>query len=104
MPKTDSSGTTSRGPLIDNPILDSSEDFLKVDGFAQALGRFIDVCDTPVTIGIQGDWGIGKTSLLNLLSKYLSPRRGRQHSTPFIYVNTWQHAQFKLTMLLSTVQ
>ena len=95
MPKTDSSGPTSRGPLIDNPILDSSEDFLEVDGFAQALGRFIDVCDTPVTIGIQGDWGIGKTSLLNLLSKYLSPRRGRQHSTPYIYVNTWQHAQFK---------
>ena len=95
MPKPDPSNPASKGPLIDNPITESQEDFLEVDGFAQALGRFIDVCDTPVTIGIQGDWGIGKTSLLNLLSKYLSPRRGRQHSTPHIYVNTWQHAQFK---------
>ena len=95
MPKPDPSNPASKGPLIDNPINDSQEDFLEVDGFAQALGRFIDVCDTPVTIGIQGDWGIGKTSLLNLLSKYLSPRQGRQHSTPHIYVNTWQHAQFK---------
>ena len=93
MPKPDPSNPASKGPLIDNPITDSEEDFLEVDGFAQALGRFIDVCDTPVTIGIHSDWGIGK--LLNLLCKYLSPRQGRQHSTPHIYVNTWQHAQFK---------
>ena len=64
MPKPDPSNPASKGPLIDNPITESQEDFLEVDGFAQALGRFIDVCDTPVTIGIQGDWGIGKTGLL----------------------------------------
>ena len=45
MPKPEPSNPASKGPLIDNPITDSQEDFLEVDGFAQALGRFIDVCD-----------------------------------------------------------
>jgi Cdc6-like AAA superfamily ATPase len=85
-----------RAALIDNPINSHDEDFLELDGFAEALGQFIDTCDTPVTIGIQGDWGIGKTSLLNLLHhKHLKgPRRGG-HPTPHIYINTWSYAQFK---------
>lgn len=83
------------GFLIDNPIEDAGFDSLELDGFAQSLGRFVDSCETPVTIGIQGDWGIGKTSLLNLLQGYLQPRQGRRHQTPWIYVNTWQYAQFR---------
>lgn len=81
--------------MIDNPIEASHSDLLQVEVFATAIARFIETCDTPVTIGVQGDWGIGKTSLLNLLKVALQPRQGRRLRTPYIYVNTWQHAQFK---------
>lgn len=35
--------------------------------YAEALRDFIHDCEPPMTIGIQGDWGIGRTSLMNML-------------------------------------
>ena len=35
--------------------------------YAEALADFVHSCETPMTIGIQGDWGTGKTSLMNML-------------------------------------
>ena len=42
-------------------------DTLNLLPYAEALADFIYTCETPMTIGIQGDWGIGKTSLMNML-------------------------------------
>ena len=85
----------SRQSLIDSPIQGVEHDSLSLARYAHALAEFIDGCDTPVTIGIQGDWGIGKTSLLRMLEELLQPRRGRRFQTPTLYLNTWQYAQFK---------
>lgn len=90
-----------RPSLIDNPIQGLENDSLALARYAHALAEFIDGCDTPVTIGIQGDWGIGKTSLLRMLEELLQPRRGRRFQTPTLYLNTWQYAQFKQEEFLS---
>ena len=87
--------------LIDSPIGGIDQDSLALARYAHALADFIDGCDTPVTIGIQGDWGIGKTSLLRMLTELLQPRRGRRVQTPTLYLNTWQYAQFKQEEFLS---
>ena len=42
-------------------------DTLNLLPYAEALRDFIHECETPITIGIQGDWGIGRTSLMNML-------------------------------------
>jgi len=42
-------------------------DTLNLLPYAEALRDFIHDCDMPMTIGIQGDWGIGRTSLMNML-------------------------------------
>jgi hypothetical protein len=89
------SGVAPRLSLIDSPIKGLEQDSLALGRYAHALAEFIDNCDTPVTIGIQGDWGIGKTSLLRMLEELLQPRRGRRFQTPTLYLNTWQYAQFK---------
>ena len=81
--------------LIDNPIDGIAQDSLSLAPYAAALATFIYECNTPVTIGIQGDWGIGKTSLLNMLKEFLRPGKGKRVQTPTIYLNTWQYAQFK---------
>lgn len=72
-------------------------DTLDLLPYAHALRDFIIDCDTPMTIGIQGDWGIGKTSLMNML-------RGsdESHGSGLLYdhhcrvVNfeTWPYSQF----------
>ena len=80
--------------MIDKPIPDRKQESLGLSGHADALREFIESCDTPLTIGIQGDWGIGKTSFLNLISEHLGPARGKRNQYPTIYVNTWQYAQF----------
>ena len=81
--------------LIDSPIQNSDQDSLSLKSFASALSTFVSCCDTPITIGVQGDWGIGKTSLLYMIEDRLKPTRGRRKSTCFtVYFNTWQYAQF----------
>jgi hypothetical protein len=42
-------------------------DTLNLIPYAEALRDFITECETPMSVGIQGDWGIGKTSLMNML-------------------------------------
>ena len=42
-------------------------DTLNLLPYAEALRDFIQSCESPMSIGIQGDWGIGRTSLMNML-------------------------------------
>ena len=49
---------------IDNLDPSRSADRLGVADYANALSQFIKSTDTPMTIGVQGEWGSGKTSLL----------------------------------------
>jgi hypothetical protein len=80
--------------LIDQPVdqYDENEP-LGLSRYATALTDFIISCETPITVGLQGDWGVGKTSLLNMVKDELGPKRGRQATYPTIYFNTWQYAQ-----------
>ena len=59
--------------------------------YARALGAFIATCDTPMTVAVQGGWGCGKTSLLNLIRGELPSR-----NVETLWFNTWQYAQLNL--------
>jgi len=87
--------------IIDEPIkpylnsdTNDQSDRLGVADYANALGEFIKKTNTPMTIGIQGEWGSGKTSLLNNLMNLLD---GVSKNTTFecIWVNTWEHSLLK---------
>lgn len=82
----------------DNP------DKLGTGKYATSLADFIMRCDTPLTIGIQGEWGSGKTSLLNMIVEDIKeskiPTRGggeikgaQKYCT--IWINTWEHSLLK---------
>jgi predicted KAP-like P-loop ATPase len=51
--------------VIDEPLSKGEDDKLGIKGYAEALFQFITDAETPMTIGVQGDWGSGKTSLMN---------------------------------------
>lgn len=78
--------------VVDIPIATEEDDSLGLTRYAAALGRFMLECDTPMTVGIQGDWGAGKTSLMNLIEGWLTQQQLRP-PPPTLTLNTWQYAQ-----------
>lgn len=76
--------------IKDKPISAATEDQLKVGRYIQALVHFILNSDTPITIGLQGEWGTGKTSMMYLLREELS-----KHKVATSWVNTWEYSMFR---------
>ncbi len=74
--------------VIDEPIAEKKYDALKLELHSSSLVEFIEDTTTPMTIGIQGEWGSGKTSLLNSIKAQLSNNdRYKQ-----IWINSWENA------------
>ena len=72
-------------------------DRLNLIPYAEALAEFIETSDTPMTVGLQGDWGTGKTSMLNMLrGDEDNPTSGLLDSKKCLIINfeTWSYAQF----------
>lgn len=74
-------------------------DKLGTGRYAQTLAEFIRDCDTPITIGVQGEWGSGKTSILNMIredieEQEIKKEKGDQYFK-CIWVNTWEHSLLK---------
>ena len=63
--------------IVDEPNPKGSEDTLDIYRHADALTTFIRNTGTPMTIGIQGEWGSGKTSLLNAIYYSLEKEGGK---------------------------
>ena len=82
MPKPDPSNPASKGPLIDNPINDSQEDFLEVDGFTHRPSEGLSCLRHPSHHRHPGRLGHWKDQPPESLVQILVPRQGRQHSTP----------------------
>ncbi len=82
--------------IIDEPVNYSKKenDKLGINDYANALKTFIEKTDTPMTVGIQGEWGSGKTSLMNRLWDELE---GDEKNTKIecLWVNTWEHSLLK---------
>ncbi|MFA7231329.1 MAG: P-loop NTPase fold protein, partial [Victivallaceae bacterium] len=76
--------------VVDQPKEHNSEDLFGIDKYEKALVKFIENADTPITIALQGEWGSGKTSLMNTLEHQLT----YLPDAPFhrIWINTWQHS------------
>lgn len=80
--------------ITDSPISKLEQDFLSVEKYAKSLSKFIMQSDTPITIGLQGEWGTGKTSLMSLLlEQFNSDENGKLIATS--WVNTWEYSMFK---------
>lgn len=58
-------------PLSDRP---TAVDWLGYGAYAEALASMLlSSSDNPLTVGIHGDWGSGKTSLMSMLEKKINP-------------------------------
>ena len=70
----------------------STVDLFEISKYTKGLSDFISMCRTPMTISIQGSWGTGKTTVMNIVRESLKKRKDIQ----MIWFNTWQFSQFHL--------
>ncbi len=77
---------------IDNPISGEKEDRFGFQKYRDALLEVMRRSDTPLTIGVFGPWGSGKTSLLKLIQEDLPKQPGQDHWRPLsVWFNAWQY-------------
>ena len=74
--------------IADTPRHLNETDLLDITFYQNAVLDFIRNSDTPITIAFQGEWGCGKTSMMNVIRDGLC-KNGEQ---PYydIWINSWQ--------------
>ena len=79
-----------KSSIIDLPRQHHQSDLFGIQIYQDALVKFIKLTDTPITIALQGEWGSGKTSLMNQLRYTLCD----VDSAPYfpVWINTWQYS------------
>lgn len=77
--------------LTDAPLKNIEDESLGLGDYVKALGIFISTCQTPMTIAVQGDWGSGKTSMMNVVRTGLDDQKIATR-----WFNTWQFSQFSM--------
>ena len=90
----------SHSNIIDKPRKAGAPDLLGVDDYMHSLIKFIETCNMPTTIAVQGEWGSGKTSMLNQIRHELCEtgmNAALDKELPYyvIWVNTWQYSIMK---------
>lgn len=75
----------------DKPILSHSDDILGRSALAENIAKVVKNCcsfnitkDESFVIGIQGEWGSGKTSLLNMIEENIDG-----NETVLVKMNSW---------------
>lgn len=82
-----------KSSIIDVPRKYTEEDLFGINKYQKALTKFITLTDTPITIALQGEWGSGKTSLMNQLRWDLCDKDGALYFP--VWINTWQYSLMK---------
>lgn len=81
--------------IQDVPVESIEQESLGLGQYIDSLSEFVLKCETPMTISIQGDWGCGKTSSMNMIKEKIS------ESVVPVWFNTWQFSQFDMQRELS---
>lgn len=104
----------------DRPLEDPEEAPEELRGIAERLSRFMLNRDTdaPIVFAVSGPWGVGKSSVMNLVHSYLRAprklstgprdrlRRWFAPSQPVVWFNAWHHQNEgeMLAALMETVR
>lgn len=73
----------------DIPINTQKQDQFDMLPYVKGLCEFIRKSEKPITISIQGEWGSGKTSLMNMIEDELCRNGSGEYSS--VWINTWDY-------------
>jgi predicted KAP-like P-loop ATPase len=74
------------------PDNETDRDFLNFSGVAETVAEIIvQAARRPVSIGVSGAWGVGKSSMIKLTQAALAARAAGEGERPFVFVefNAW---------------
>jgi hypothetical protein len=77
---------------LDEPLTDPSNDLLDMNQHARALAKYIRdrERELPFTVGIFGEWGEGKTTMVHFLERHLADLREQsQARLKFVKFSAW---------------
>ena len=74
----------------ERPINTGINDFLGYFKHVEILEAWINATEAPFTFGVLGDWGTGKTSILNLLRNRLNNQISDTNLVP-IWFDAWKY-------------
>ena len=74
----------------DLPLEVGEKDLLNMGEYHDALVGFIQEADTPITIALEGKWGSGKSSIMNIIKGELCD--GADAEFYGITIKTWQYS------------
>ncbi len=89
--------------MIGNNDAPSKKDKLEIGEYVDGLEKFINEVETPITIAIQGDWGSGKTTIMNFIYDKYEEQKEKQNINNKeeckckifpIKFNAWDFSQF----------
>ncbi len=60
--------------------------------YEKGLEAFLRGASTPITVALQGEWGSGKTSLMNVLRDDLCGTNNQDGEYFSIWINTWEYS------------
>jgi KAP-like P-loop domain-containing protein/pentapeptide repeat protein len=89
------------GEGLKNPEGVRSQDGLRFHHYAEILGRAALDTPEPFTIGVYGDWGSGKTSLMRMMKKVVDD----EDEAVSVWFNAWRYEKEEhlIIPLLSTI-
>lgn len=80
------------GKWSDREIRTPEADRLRFRTYSEVLKRVVLEADTPLTIGIFGPWGCGKSSLMRLVEKSLEDAQASEEGEVWrVWFNAWQY-------------
>ncbi len=85
-------------PSFSDGHYEASSDAFNHEVFADIIHRIIYENAAPLAIGLFGGWGVGKTSIINLLKRKLSIKEDA-----YVYFNAWEYGEdtFRRQFLLA---
>ncbi len=92
--------------LSDEPILESARsDQLEFEHTAGVLARAALHTDSPITIGVFGNWGSGKTSMMRLMKQIVDDEGRGDNAAVAVWFNAWQYEREEhlIVPLLATI-
>ena len=75
--------------LPDDPIKEEGQDAFGHKALVDALYHCVTECEFKINIGLFGKWGVGKTSIVELLQKRLE---GKAENNQIFVFDAWKHS------------
>lgn len=91
--------------LPDKPLLGEKDNEVRFghEQVANTLFRIVEKASSPFSIGLYGDWGSGKTTIIKLLEKRIKKEKSK---IKFVYFDVWKYQEDELRreFLLQTAE